>query len=267
MGALEKALTELNEVERMACTGSRMHSIDPRAKLIVTVIYIVAVLSFSLDSPAGIILFWVFPIIVSAMSRISYNAVFVKSLYTLPFIMFIGIFNPIFNREPMLYIGDMAISRGWVEFVSIIIRGLLSVQAVLLLIMSTGFNRLCAAMGKLGVPSIFTTQLMLLYRYIFVLLDEALSMDRARKSRSYGRKKYGLKDVGHVHRAAATAYGRTGPAHTPGDVVARFYGKDIDARQHALAALRHNLRCRVVPSLCGGSLLRCVGIVSIYKIA
>ena len=127
------------------------------------------------------------------MSGISYNAVFVKSLYTLPFIMFIGIFNPIFNREPMLYIGDMAISRGWVEFVSIIIRGLLSVQAVLLLIMSTGFNRLCVAMGKLGVPSIFTTQLMLLYRYIFVLLDEALSMDRARKSRSYGRKKYGLK--------------------------------------------------------------------------
>ena len=193
MGALEKALTELNEVERMACTGSRMHSIDPRAKLIVTVIYIVVVLSFALDSPAGIILFWMFPIIVSAMSGISYNAVFVKSLYTLPFIMFIGIFNPIFNREPMLYIGDMAISRGWVEFVSIIIRGLLSVQAVLLLIMSTGFNRLCAAMGKLGVPSIFTTQLMLLYRYIFVLLDEALSMDRARTSRSYGRKKYGLK--------------------------------------------------------------------------
>ncbi len=98
----------------MACTGSRMHSIDPRAKLIVTVIYIVAVLSFSLDSPAGIILFWVFPIIVSAMSGISYNAVFVKSLYTLPFIMFIGIFNPIFNREPMLYIGDMAISRSCV---------------------------------------------------------------------------------------------------------------------------------------------------------
>ena len=67
MGALEKALTELNEVERMACTGSRMHSIDPRAKLIVTVIYIVVVLSFALDSPAGIILFWVFPIIVSAI--------------------------------------------------------------------------------------------------------------------------------------------------------------------------------------------------------
>jgi len=251
----------------MACTGSRMHSIDPRAKLIVTVIYIVVVLSFALDSPAGIILFWVFPIIVSAMSGISYNAVFVKSLYTLPFIMFIGIFNPIFNREPMLYIGDMAISRGWVEFVSIIIRGLLSVQAVLLLIMSTGFNRLCAAMGKLGVPSIFTTQLMLLYRYIFVLLDRGFEHGPCEDVTQLRAQEVRAEDVGYVHRAVAPAYGRTGPAHTPGDVVARFYGKDIDARQHALAALRHDLRCRVVPSLCGGSLLRCVGIVSIYKIA
>jgi cobalt/nickel transport system permease protein len=80
-----------------------------------------------------------------------------------------------------------------VELVSIVIRGLLSVQAVILLVMTTGFYRVCRGLKRLGVPTVFTTQLLLVYRYIYVLLDEAIDMDRGRQARGYGRKGYGVK--------------------------------------------------------------------------
>ena len=193
MTALEKALYELQCTERQSQCNSFMHRLDPRAKIIVTLFYIIVVLSFSLESLTGILICWIYPIIGSTLGGISYSSVFRKSLIVLPFVAFIGIFNPIYNTVPALYVGNIAISRGWIEFMSIIIRGLLSAQAAILLIMTTGFYRVCRALGRLGVPSVFTTQLLLVYRYIYVLLDEAIDMERARQSRGYGRKGYGLR--------------------------------------------------------------------------
>ena len=98
MTALEKALTELHSVEYTARGESLLHSLDPRAKTLGAVIYIATVLSVSLDSLPTLLLLWIFPIIASTLGGISYGTVFRKSLYTLPFIIFIGIFNPIFQR-------------------------------------------------------------------------------------------------------------------------------------------------------------------------
>jgi cobalt/nickel transport system permease protein len=39
----------------------------------------------------------------------------------------------------------------------------------------------------MGVPRVFVVQLLLLYRYLFVLTDEASRMSRARALRSFGR--------------------------------------------------------------------------------
>ncbi len=193
MGALEKALVEIREVEHASRKVSCVHSLDPRVKTIVAILYIIAVLSVSLASLQGILLFWIFPIIGSAIAGVRYGELFRKSLYALPFILFIGVFNPVFDRTPVLYAGGVPISRGWVEFVSISLRGLLCVQAVLLLVMTTGFYHVCRGLGRMGVPVVFTTQLLLVYRYVYVLVDEAIDMDRARKSRSCGVKGYGFK--------------------------------------------------------------------------
>lgn len=166
---------------------------DVRAKLIVTITYLIAVLSFPLDNLGGIIIFALYPLIGCAMADMPYGRVFTLSLYTLPFIAFIGIFNPIFDHKPMLQMGNIAISEGWIQFLSIIVRGLLSVQATLLLILSSGFIRVCRGLKGLGIPDIFATQLFLLYRYIFVLLQEAQSMQMARTARGYGRTSYGMR--------------------------------------------------------------------------
>lgn len=193
MTSLERALTEMKEAERCSSSGGRLHRLDPRAKVVVTLLYVGMVLSFSLDSVAGLLLFGVFPIFGSALAGIDFSRVFRRSLLVLPFIVLIGAFNPMLRHEPALYVGSTAISEGWVELCAIVLRGLLSVQALLLLVMTTGFINVCHGLNRLGVPAVFTTQLLLVYRYIYVLVEEAIDMDRARKSRSYGRKGYGLK--------------------------------------------------------------------------
>lgn len=189
----EKALTRLHEAEAESRGDYLMQVIDPRAKVIVTMVYIAAVLSFSLTSLSAILLFAIYPIVGARMSGIPYVRLMRRSLIALPFVVFIGIFNPVADREPMLVAGSFVISRGWVEFASIVVRGILTVQGALLLIGSTGFHRVCRGLRALGVPSVFTTQLLLVHRYIYVLIDEAISMDRARRSRSYGRSGYGLR--------------------------------------------------------------------------
>ncbi len=190
MTAIERALYELNEIDGYACGSSLMHRLDPRAKTIVTLLYIATVLSFRLDSLTGIMSLWIFPILLSALGGISYNRVFVKSLYVLPFIALIGIFNPIFDRRPALTADHVVITVGWLQFISICLRGMLAVQASLILVMTTGFMKICHGLRRMGLPAVFTTQLLMVHRYLSVLLREAASMDCARRSRGYGRRHY-----------------------------------------------------------------------------
>jgi cobalt/nickel transport system permease protein len=63
---------------------------------------------------------------------------------------------------------------------------------VLALIASTGFASICMSLEKMGAPNSFAVQLLFLYRYIFVLTDEASRMVRARALRAFGGKGMGF---------------------------------------------------------------------------
>lgn len=193
MSKLEKAIDELNRMERTADQCSPLHALDARVKLLVTLLFLLIVLSLPLMNLSTLILFNVYPIVCCAMAGIRYGTIFKRSLLVLPFILFIGIFNPLLDRQVVSYPGGVEITSGWITFVSILIRGLVSVQAVFVLIFTTGFYNLCRGMGHLGVPSLLITQFLFVYRYISVLLQEALNMSRAQTARSFGRKSYPVK--------------------------------------------------------------------------
>jgi cobalt/nickel transport system permease protein len=54
------------------------------------------------------------------------------------------------------------------------------------------------ALEKLGAPKVFAVQLLLLYRYLFVLIDEGARLVRARALRSFGRRGMGMKIFGNL---------------------------------------------------------------------
>ena len=184
---LEKAIVILNARQLRPESASHIGDIDARALLIVTVVYLLAMLSIPLQRTDAIIWFAVYPIISAPLAHIPYERLFRNSLYVLPLLVFIGIFNPFFDRTPAFTVFGLTISNGWISFISILIRGLLATQALLLLIHVAGFNEICEALRRIGFPTVIVTQLLMVYRYLQVLLQEALTMQRARMARSYGR--------------------------------------------------------------------------------
>lgn len=187
---LQKAILIINAGQLPASPDSHIADIDPRALIAVTVFYLVAMLSVPLTSAGMLIWFATYPIVTAPLAHVTYERVFLKSLYVLPLLIAIGVFNPFFDKTPAFTAMGITVSRGVVTFASIIIRGLLSVQALLLLIHVAGFNRLCDGLRGFHVPEALVTQLLMAYRYMGVLLTEALTMQRARAARAYGRSSY-----------------------------------------------------------------------------
>lgn len=133
---------------------------------------------------------------VSAGITLTYARVFRKSLVTLPFILLIGVINPVFDHRVAMTVCGVDVWAGWISFISIVVRGLLSVQAALLLVYVCGFNGVCRALGRLGLPSVMVTQLLMVSRYMQTLGEEAVTMHRARQSRGYGRRNYPIREWG-----------------------------------------------------------------------
>ncbi|MDE7381571.1 MAG: cobalt ECF transporter T component CbiQ [Muribaculaceae bacterium] len=196
MDKLEKGIYKLKSME------FRDQAVPPGinscALLITTICYLIVMLSVSPTGISMLILFSIFPIITAPICGESYLKIMLRSLWVLPFILFIGIFNPIFDKEAFLKIGELDISRGWVTFASVIIRGLLGMQAILILISNDGFLGLCNSLRRLKVPDLLITQLQFVFRYLLVMMEELQNMRRARDARSYGRDTYPLKVWGNM---------------------------------------------------------------------
>lgn len=190
MPKLEKAITTLHQLQTGAPAKGSLH---PLCLPAVTLLYLIAMLSVPIDSLVMLLWFALYPIVMAPVIGEDFTRVFARSLIALPFAALIGIFNPLYHTEPAFTAGGIAVSVGWVEFVSICLRALLSVQALLILIGSGGFIGLCRSLEQAGVPALITTQLLMVYRYMTVLLEESLQMTRARRARGYGRRHMSLK--------------------------------------------------------------------------
>lgn len=188
MANLEKTYQQIVRLD-----NNRKSGIASPAILIVTLIFLICVLSVPLYQPQKLIWLAAYPIVASEMEGIGYGKVFIKSLWILPLVIFIGIFNPFIETETAFRVAGLPISRGWLSFMSILIRGLLSFQAVIMLVKTSGFIDIFNSLRKIGCPVVLSTQLLLTYRYISVIIEETMIMKRAREARGFGRKNYPLK--------------------------------------------------------------------------
>jgi cobalt/nickel transport system permease protein len=117
-------------------------------------------------------------------------------MFALPFALMGGIGNLIWMRDAAFTLWGLPVSYGMVSFVSIMLKTLLSVFAVLILIATTSFVEVVYQLGRLGMPSIICLQFVMTYRYLSVLLSEASSMLTAYSLRSPGQRGIKMKDTG-----------------------------------------------------------------------
>lgn len=191
MSKLEKALTALKAMETR---GETVPAPIGGVPLTITVVFFLAILlSIPVTDLKPMLLMALWLAIGAPWLGVSFTSLVARSLVVLPFIALIGIFNPLINTRTAFWIYDIPVSYGWLSFAGIILRGILCVQAALMLIESLGFRALCLSLGRLGMPKFLTNLLLMVYRYIKVLLEEAITMNRARQSRGYGRRKLPIR--------------------------------------------------------------------------
>ena len=188
MSKIDAALNELRTLESLALRDTSLARFDPRAKLVATLAFIVAVVSFDPYAVAALLPLALYPVALAAIGDVPARSLARKLAIATPFAVLVGLANPWLDRAPVLAIGGFEVAGGWLSFTSIVVRFLLTVAAALVLVVGTGIVPLCAALGALHVPKVFTAQLLFLYRYAFVLGGEAARMNTARELRSNGRR-------------------------------------------------------------------------------
>ncbi|MBQ4370176.1 MAG: cobalt ECF transporter T component CbiQ [Oscillospiraceae bacterium] len=194
MNKMEKALFELSEMDELAARRSPIHSLNPAAKLITTIIYIVIVASFGKYDLSGLIIMVLYPAILFQVSGVPISVCFYKLRIVLPLVIAVGLFNPIFDRAPLLHLGNIAVSGGVVSMITLMLKGVFCLSASFLLIATTSIDSICAALRALHVPGMLVTLLLLTFRYVGVLTRELSVMTEAYKLRAPGQK--------GIHRSA-----------------------------------------------------------------
>jgi cobalt/nickel transport system permease protein len=185
---LEAAYSDLGRLDRLSYGDTAVHRLDPRAKVVATVLFVVAVVSFPRYEVLPLLPFALFPVLIAALGDIPAGFIAKKVLAVSPYAVFVGMFNPLLDPGTVMILPGTAVSAGWVSFASILLKFALTISAALLLIATTSFPGICRGLRRLGFPALFVSQLLFLYRYLFVLMEEAMRVVRARDMRSFGSR-------------------------------------------------------------------------------
>jgi cobalt/nickel transport system permease protein len=188
-------MLHVNTFDRYQARHSLIHQLDPRVKVVVTILLILSNVLLPDGAWLAFGLAWGVILLINALARLPLLYAFKRSFIALPFalaavtIMFTLPGQPLasFQLGPWtLTISD----AGLIRFVSIVIRSWLSVQVAILLVATTQFPDLMHALRHLRLPQILVAVVSFTYRYLFVLSDEVTRMLRARDARSARQAPY-----------------------------------------------------------------------------
>jgi len=176
-----------NLVDQYHDRDSAVHRLDPRVKAVATFFI---VLSVSLTPQGAWAAFAAFLALVLAgawAAQLGLGFTVRRSLIALPF-MLAALAIPFVTPGPTVFevpgLGWTISGPGLIRFVSILMRSWLAVQAAILLAATTPFADLLWGLRGLRLPQALVATVGFMYRYLFVLMDEALRMLRARAARS-----------------------------------------------------------------------------------
>jgi cobalt/nickel transport system permease protein len=189
-GALESVISS----EELCHAPGLLQGIDPRIKLATMVLFIIVVsLVQSLPILAGIL---VLILAFALLSKVPLGVFLKRILIFIPiFTAFISIPALFITQgEPLLTLGNINITeQGALTAGILVLRVTDSLSFGILLILTTRWTNILAALRWFRMPSLFVTILGMTYRYISLLLHSTNSMFLARRSRTIGSLSGGEK--------------------------------------------------------------------------
>lgn len=159
-------------IDRYAQLDSPLHILEPRSKLLAFTALIVCVLSIPSGRSPLFVAYFFATAILMGISQIPLPFIVGRTLLILPFIILASLAAP---------------WKGFSGLASLFVRAVLCLILLILLTNTTRFMELLRGLRKLGCPQVLAMNLSFLYRYFFVLTEEAMRMKQARDCRRVGR--------------------------------------------------------------------------------
>ena len=174
-------------IDKYAYQNSLIHQLDPVCKILVSIIFTSVVVSLPPLSLSLVFYCAVGPFTVLVLADIPLGFVCKRIILICPFVLVLALSCVFYDqREITLTAGYLVwhTTWGWIRCLSIMARFTVSMLTLIALVSTTPFISILTALQTLKVPGILVMQIGLLYRYTFVLMDQAYNMIRARKLRT-----------------------------------------------------------------------------------
>lgn len=156
--------------------NSPVHRVRPAIKVVTALGLVLAVVVMPSAHPWYLLAVAVPVVLLTAMSRLPWSFVIGRLLLLETFVLgvaLLALFQP----------------DGWRIMLMLVARCTLCLLVMILLSGTTPFSQVLGVLRSARVPGLLVTTLALMYRYLFVLVDEAERMRRARRSRTFTRRR------------------------------------------------------------------------------
>jgi len=227
-------------LDRLSRGDSLVHRLDPRVKIVAVVLYTLALIATDKYEIAGLAPFVLFPAFLVLFGEVPFGFLARGVALGLPFVAMVAVFNPLFDTAPRtLHLGpaEWTLRGGVISCLNILLRFVLTASSLVAVMATTPFHRIVNGLKRMHFPAMLLMVLSFLHRYLFVLVDVARRMRRARDSRAVG--------------GAAGAGGRTLALrlHSFSGVLGVLFLRSLDQSERIYAAMRSRGFSGELPSL------------------
>lgn len=188
MGDISKAISNIRKIDELGDKYTMIHKIDSSIKIIVTIIYVIKVLSIKQFIISDITSIVLYPLILFKFGKVPVKFILKKVLFILPLILGLSVINLII---------DFSYSEIYFS-VLLLFKCIFTLVGALLLIVTTGINNLAFGLKKLKIPNILIMQILMLHRYIILMMEECYRVKSAYELRTLGEKSMTMKDYGRI---------------------------------------------------------------------
>jgi cobalt/nickel transport system permease protein len=166
--------------------ASPIHRLDPRAKIVGLAGITLVAVTTPLHAWPAFAACAVALAAIAAVARVSPQTVWSRARVILPLVVFVAAFVPFVRGGPSIEVGPLSLSEaGVATFALVTVKAAIGALGAVLLGATTSFPDLLHGLERLRVPRLLTVIAGFMYRYAFVIADEARRMRSALAARAF----------------------------------------------------------------------------------
>lgn len=166
--------------------ASPIHRLDPRAKLVGLAGVTVVAVSTPLSAWPAFAACALALAAIAAVARVGPRTVWSRLRVILPLVVLVAAFVPFVRGGPSVEVGPLSLSEaGLATFALVTAKAAIGALGAVLLGATTSFPDVLHGLERLRAPRLLVVIAAFMYRYVFVIADEARRMRTALAARAY----------------------------------------------------------------------------------